>query len=40
VNNEHWHEQVRPEDVNALVEAIQAGGDRMFTGCHLKMDKG
>ena len=40
VNNEHWHEQVRPEDVNALVEAIKAGGDRMFTGCHLKMEKG
>ena len=26
VNNEHWHERVRPEDVGALVDEIKAGG--------------
>jgi NADH-quinone oxidoreductase subunit E len=40
VNNEHWHEQVRPEDVHALVEAIKAGGHGVYTGCHLKVEKG
>jgi NADH-quinone oxidoreductase subunit E len=40
VNNEHWHEQVRPEDVQALVEGIKAGGRGVYTGCHLKVEKG
>src|SRR6185436_19742572 len=40
VNNEHWHEQVRPEDVSALVEAIKAGSAGAYTGCHLKVEKG
>ena len=39
VNNEHWHERVRPEDVGALVDAMKAGGPAVFTGCHLKVEK-
>jgi len=40
VNNEHWHERVKPEDVGALVDAIKAGGPGVYTGCHLKVEKG
>ena len=40
VNNEHWHEQVRPEDVSALVDAIRVGSAGAYTGCHLKLEKG
>jgi len=40
VNNEHWHEQVRPEDVSGLVDAIKAGGHGVYTGCYLKVEKG
>jgi NADH-quinone oxidoreductase subunit E len=39
VNNEHWHELVRPEDVSALVDAIRTQGDRALTGCHLKVER-
>jgi NADH-quinone oxidoreductase subunit E len=39
VNNEHWHELVRPEDVSALVDAIQAEGEGALTGCHLKVER-
>jgi NADH-quinone oxidoreductase E subunit len=39
VNNEHWHEHVRPEDVSKLVDAMKASGDTVFTGCHLKVEK-
>jgi NADH-quinone oxidoreductase subunit E len=39
VNNEHWHEQVRPEDVDGLVEKIKAGGAGVYTGCYLKVER-
>jgi NADH-quinone oxidoreductase E subunit len=39
VNNEHWHEKVKPEDVGKLVDDIKAKGDRAFTGCHLVVEK-
>src|SRR5262245_10876563 len=37
VNNEHWHERVRPEDAGKLIEDIRARGERAFTGCYLKV---
>jgi NADH-quinone oxidoreductase E subunit len=39
VNNEYWHEMVRPEDVGKLVDDIKAKGERAFTGCHLDMER-
>ena len=28
VNNEHWHEKVKPEDAGKLVDDIKAKGER------------
>jgi NADH-quinone oxidoreductase subunit E len=39
VNNEHWHEKVRPEDAGKLVDEIRAKGDKVFTGCHLDVER-
>jgi NADH-quinone oxidoreductase E subunit len=39
VNNEHWHEKVRPEDVGKLVDDIRAKGQKAFTGCHLEVER-
>jgi NADH:ubiquinone oxidoreductase subunit E len=39
VNNEHWHEKVRPEDAGTLVDEIRAKGDKTFTGCHLEVER-
>jgi (2Fe-2S) ferredoxin len=39
VNNEHWHEKVRPEDVGRLVEEIKTRGEAALTGCHLKVER-
>jgi NADH-quinone oxidoreductase E subunit len=39
VNNEHWHEKVRPEDVGKLVDDIKARGHEAFTGCHLEVER-
>ena len=38
VNNEHWHEKVRPEDAAKLVDDIRAKGTAAFSGCHLKVE--
>ena len=38
VNNEHWHEKVRPEDAGTLVDDIKARGEKAFSGCHLKVE--
>jgi NADH-quinone oxidoreductase E subunit len=38
VNNEHWHECVRPEDAAKLVDDIRAKGEAAFTGCHLDVE--
>ena len=39
VNNEHWHESVRPEDASRLVDDIKAGGEAAFSGCHLNVER-
>jgi NADH-quinone oxidoreductase subunit E len=39
VDNEHWHEKVRPEDVGKLIDDIRSKGDRAYTGCHLEVEK-
>jgi NADH-quinone oxidoreductase E subunit len=39
VNNEHWHENVRPEDVAKLVDDIKAQGEKALSGCHLVVEK-
>ncbi len=39
VNNEHWHEQVRPEDVGKLLDDIKAKGEKAFSGCHLDVER-
>ena len=38
VNNEHWHECQRPEDVDALVDGLRAKGLATLTGCHHKKE--
>jgi NADH-quinone oxidoreductase E subunit len=38
VNNEHWHEKVRPEDCGKLVDEIKAKGEKAFSGCHLEVE--
>ena len=39
VNNEHWHERVRPEDAGKLVDDLKARGDAALTGCHLMVER-
>jgi NADH-quinone oxidoreductase E subunit len=39
VNNEYWHECLKPEDAGKLVDAIKARGDAAFSGCHLHVEK-
>jgi NADH-quinone oxidoreductase E subunit len=39
VNNEAWHECVRPEDAGRLVDELKAKGDGALTGCHLKVER-
>ena len=39
VNNEHWHERMRPEDAGKLVDDIRAKGERAFTGCFLDVER-
>ena len=39
VNNELWHECLKPEEAGTLVDAIKARGDAAFTGCHLKVER-
>ena len=39
VNNELWHECLKPEDAGRLVDAIKAKGDAAFSGCHLHVEK-
>jgi NADH-quinone oxidoreductase E subunit len=38
VNNEHWHERVRPEDCSKLVDDLKARGDAALSGCHLRVE--
>jgi NADH-quinone oxidoreductase E subunit len=39
VNNEHWHEKVKPEDAGKLVDEIRAKGEKAFSGCHLEVER-
>ena len=39
VNNEHWHERVRPEDCSKLVDDLKGRGDGALSGCHLRIEK-
>ena len=39
VNNEYWHECLKPEDAGKLVDAIKARGDAAFSGCHLDVER-
>ena len=39
VNNELWHECLKPEEAGRLVDAIKAKGDAAFSGCHLHVEK-
>ena len=39
VNNEHWHERVRPEDCSKLVDDLKARGESALSGCHLRVEK-
>ena len=39
VNNEDWHERVRPEDCGRLVDDIRARGAAASTGCHLRVER-
>jgi NADH-quinone oxidoreductase E subunit len=38
VNNEQWHECLRPQDAAKLVDDIRAKGAATFSGCHLKVE--
>lgn len=39
VNNEHWHECLRPEDVPALLAALRARGTAALSGCHHRKER-
>ena len=39
VNNEYWHECLKPDDAGKLIDAIRARGDAAFSGCHLHVEK-
>jgi hypothetical protein len=39
VNNEHWHERVKPEEVGKLLEDIKTRGEAAFGGCFLKVER-
>ena len=38
VNNEHWHECLKPEDVPALLEGMKKDGLNALSGCHLDVE--
>jgi NADH-quinone oxidoreductase E subunit len=38
VNNEHWHECQRPEDVRTLLDGLRANGLAALSGCHLRRE--
>jgi NADH-quinone oxidoreductase subunit F len=39
VNNEHWHECLKPEDTAALVDQIKTDGLKALNGCHLQVEQ-
>lgn len=38
VNNEHWHECQRPEDVDTLLNGLRDKGLTALSGCHLRRE--
>jgi NADH-quinone oxidoreductase subunit E len=38
VNNEHWHECQRPEDVDTLLNGLRDKGLAALSGCHLRKE--
>jgi NADH-quinone oxidoreductase subunit E len=38
VNNEHWHECTKPEDVISLISGLREKGLEALSGCHLKKE--
>ena len=39
VNNEHWHERVRPEDCLKLIDDLKSRGEAALSGCYLRVEK-
>jgi NADH-quinone oxidoreductase E subunit len=39
VNNELWHEVLKPEDAGRLVDEIKARGEAALSGCHLRVER-
>jgi NADH-quinone oxidoreductase E subunit len=39
VNNEHWHEMVRPEDAGKMVDDIRTKGAAALSGCFLNVER-
>jgi NADH-quinone oxidoreductase E subunit len=39
VNNELWHEVLKPEDCAKLVDELKSSGPRVLSGCHLEVEK-
>jgi NADH-quinone oxidoreductase subunit E len=38
VNNEHWHECQKPEDVRTLLDGLRTNGLASLSGCHLRRE--
>ena len=38
VNNEHWHEHVRPENCSKLVDDLKTRGEATLSGCFLRVE--
>ena len=39
VNNNDWHECLKPEDVGALVDRMKTDGLKALSGCHLQVEQ-
>ena len=39
VNNELWHEKVKPKEAGKLVDEIRAKGEKALSGCHLEVER-
>jgi NADH-quinone oxidoreductase subunit F len=38
VNNDHWHEELKPEQAGAFVDRVRADGVEAVSGCHLDIE--
>jgi NADH-quinone oxidoreductase subunit F len=39
VNNEHWHEELQPDQAAALVQRMKTDGLKALSGCHLDIER-